>query len=221
MTIRALYVSVLLVLIAIASAALQAKQSVRPPITPVSTEYLLALMPQEVGEWQRIDSKNIILPLDFEPSANEAIAYGAYVDDLGRVITMLIAYGPPQGNAMRLHRPEICYRAQGFRIDGLDVSRVDTSFGPIPVIQMSANKALRQETVSYWMREGDYFQDGPSYRIASALRRFRFGPHDGVLIRLSSRGIDPLVEEMHHDFAASFVQVVPQEAHALFWGGAL
>ena len=119
----------------------------------------------------------------------------SYVDIAGNRVMVAIAYDHVQREEDRVHRPEICYIAQGFSILS------DTPFtfnfpGSFPAIQgrrMLARHGSRLEAVSYWIRTGDSFTENPwrsrSYVISEGLAGRL---HDGILVRTSEIIRSPL-----------------------------
>ncbi|MEL7486131.1 MAG: exosortase C-terminal domain/associated protein EpsI, partial [Pseudomonadota bacterium] len=109
--VRTIVVSAVMALVAAASAI------VAPPSREIAAAPdLERLLPDAFGAWRRIPLQDTVLPPETNLSRGEAVAYRAYRDDLGRVVTLVAAYGPPLGDSVRLHRPEKCYAAQGFLV---------------------------------------------------------------------------------------------------------
>jgi EpsI family protein len=68
---------------------------------------------------------------------------------------LTLAYGSDQSAALHVHRPDICYTAQGFQISRMSNNFIQTVAGKIPVIHMLAIQEARIEPITYWITVGD------------------------------------------------------------------
>ncbi len=101
----------------------------------------------------------------------------AYGNSRGDVVLLALAYGRNQRQEVKIHRPDVCYTAQGFQL-------VERSSVALPVqgthgAQVSGMRMLvkapgRVEAVSYWIRIGDVFTDN-----AWSIRYHIFQPGHG------------------------------------------
>ena len=148
----------------------------------------------------------------------EAVVYRAYKDDLGRVITLVAAYGPPMGDSLRLHRPEKCYVAQGFSIESRERTKLQNGDDAIPIIHMMTESPTRKEAVSYWLRSGPEFVTGAADGQWINFRRGLARPLDGALIRVSSPGDDSRLLQLHEAFLKEFSQALSPEAARVLLG---
>jgi EpsI family protein len=172
-----------------------------------------AMLPDEFGVWRRAPLADAVLPPEATLGPGEAVAYRAYADDLGRILTLVAAYGPPLGDSVRLHRPETCYGAQGFAIKARDVGEA----AGIPVVNLDAQSPSRREGVTYWLREGEGF----SVRAAdSQWRRLTRGAADGALVRVSSVSAERPQFDLHEEFLVEFAAALSPEARRLLAGEA-
>lgn len=114
----------------------------------------------------------------------------------GRRIMLSIAYGRDQSHENQVHKPEVCYPAQGFQIRSVYKDLVSGTQIPIPVMRLNTFYGQRQEPVSYWIRVGDRLVRGA---IEQNIARVSFGLKgeipDGLLFRIS---------EINSDAKASF-----------------
>lgn len=178
------------------------------------------LVPDAFGTWRAAPVGTIILPNDLNQQEDEAVLYKAYQDDLGRVITLVIAYGPPLGDSVRLHRPEICYRAQGFSILSRSAGKVPLGAGSVPTVRLSTERGAVREAVTYLLRDGDRFSVNARDHQLQVFRR-RGGRADGALVRVSTRlGGAPLFD-LHRQFLTAFANALTVEGQDLLWGGAI
>jgi len=110
-----------------------------------------------------------------------------YVNARGERMMLTIAYGGDQSDALKVHRQEVCYAAQGFEIR--DVSHENLLFREktIPVTRMLAVRGPRWEPVTYWFTMGDRVVLG---RLERLMVQLKFGLSgripDGMLVRVSS-----------------------------------
>src|SRR3546814_6674665 len=69
---------------------------------------------------------------------------------------MVIAYGDSQSDTMKLHRPEVCYEAAGFKITRSEPVAFDVGLrAPLTGRYVVAEAAYRKEAILYWTRIGD------------------------------------------------------------------
>ena len=199
MTWRMIFVSAMMIVAGLSAGVLRpAPQEVSPPPS------FDALLPDQFGDWTRIALGSTILPLETELSFGEAVAYRAYRDGAGRIVTLVVVYGPPLGDSVRLHRPENCYVAQGFSINQRDVDELVVNGAPAPVVRLRAASTTRQEAVSYLLRDGDAYVVRPADHAVLKLKRGFSGASDGALIRVSTTGADGAAFALHNNFLSSF-----------------
>ena len=110
-----------------------------------------------------------------------------YVDARGERVMLVVAYGGEQSDALKAHRQEVCYAAQGFEIR--NVLNENLRFGEktIPVTRVVAVRGARSEPVTYWFTMGDRVVLSRLERLAVQLRFGLSGRiPDGMLVRVSS-----------------------------------
>lgn len=153
------------------------------------------LVPAAFGDW-RIDP--LVLPLQVSPDVQEQLdkiydrtLARTYVNGEGKRVMLSIAYGAVQTRALQLHKPEICYAAQGFEVRTSVQSAFAGPAGPMPVRRVIAAHGPRTEPITYWMRMGDDLVYGG---VEQTLTRVRYGLRgripDGLLFRVSTIGTD-------------------------------
>lgn len=167
------------------------------------------IIPVSFGGWRMIDDGkhgSIVSP-QVEQMLSEiydGTLTRTYRNNSGKTVMLSIAYGGNQNRELQLHRPEVCYAAQGFKVKNIvkDAMKIP-GVGEIQVKHMLAVNGPRVEPVTYWMRVGDYVL---SSGLEQALTRYRYGLTgyiaDGLLVRISS--IDSNEEaayELHREFA--------------------
>jgi EpsI family protein len=156
---------------------------------------LETLIPKSFGQWKPVPGVRVIEPPGSDYLAHEIysqeIARG-FVDEEGHVVMMLVAYGVSQSDRLQLHRPEICYAANGFRVSrpfGATLSYLPGRL-PIRLTRMIAQREGRLEPVTYWMRIGNDIATGV---VERQILKVKYGLRglipDGALIRISTVGI--------------------------------
>jgi EpsI family protein len=137
-----------------------------------------------------------------------------YVSDDGARIMLLAAEGGEQSAGMQVHRPEVCYPGNGFRIKGLERVTLHPVGHALPGMRLHAFLPGRSEPVTYWViLGGQAAEDAVQFR----LRQMHFGLRrqwlDGLLVRLSS--IDTDVQRAyacHRRFVHDLARVLPIES---------
>jgi EpsI family protein len=156
---------------------------------------LAALIPPAFGSWRE---DRTVVPISVSPEVQATLdrIYSqtltrTYIDDRGRRVMLSIAYGGTQSRDLQVHRPEVCYSAQGFQIRGTAKAEIDVAEFTIPVMRVFATQGPRQEPITYWVRLGDQIVRG---NLEQGLARLRYGLSgaipDGLLVRVSTIGGD-------------------------------
>ena len=152
---------------------------------------LETMIPKQFSGWQmdQAATESIINPqVDAQLSKIYSQTLSrTYHNSQGDRIMLSIAYGDNQSTELQVHRPEVCYTAQGFQIINMAKNLLKTSSGSIPVMQIVTQLGLRNEPITYWVRIGDDVVRG---NIEQGLARLRNGltgkVPDGLLFRVSS-----------------------------------
>lgn len=165
---------------------------------------LVQLVPERFSGW-RLDADAAINPI--QPA--DAAAPGIYVQTLERVyrgpdgarIMFSLAYGSRQrGDRLQVHRPEFCYRAQGFAIRSITDEALALPGADLPVRRLLAERPGRSEPVSYWLTVGNQaVLPGLGHKFAQMRQLLSGQVPDGMLVRVSS--IDPVARDAYrqHD----------------------
>ncbi|MEM8770111.1 MAG: exosortase C-terminal domain/associated protein EpsI [Pseudomonadota bacterium] len=207
---RAAFIALIMTGVALAVGVVRPEQK-----TSAQAPDLAAMLPGEFAEWTPVEIASVVLPVESEIGPGEDIAYRAWRSSTGRIVTLVAAYGPPLGDSVRLHRPEACYRGQGYQVSRSGVSPIDTPFGDVPLIRLETEKALRREAVSYWLRDGnDYVQSEAGHQLLF-FKRGLSGDADGALIRVSTLGDGENAYAVHDQFLQDFVAALPPEGRRL------
>lgn len=168
-------------------------------------EKLAELLPTSFGDW-RIDRS--ILPVPPSPDVQQVLdaTYDetlarTYRDALGRRVMLSVAYGRNQHKGMNTHRPEVCYPAQGFKLEqGGQAGELDFKGRALPVTRVVAAMPGRHEPITYWLLVGDELtRFGYAQRWAAIRYGVRGDIPDGVLVRVSSIEPDNAAAFQLHD----------------------
>ena len=154
---------------------------------------LASMLPTSFGTWHTIP--NVALVTAQEPNSLEQELYSqvvmrAFEDESHNVVMLLLAYGPTQTDHLQLHRPEICYVANGFRVGTVTQATLDIAGDShLPVKRLVATREDRIESITYWMRIGDHIANSVFGR---QLIKLEYGLRgivpDGLLVRTSVIG---------------------------------
>jgi EpsI family protein len=178
---------------------------------------LETMIPRTFADWreEKQSSAQIV-----DPQQNELIKkiYSqtlsrTYVNSNGYRVMLSIAYGSDQSDSMQVHKPEICYPAQGFTLQSKQAGSLALTNGSIPVTRILTTLGQRSEPVTYWTTIGDQVVHGG---INKKLIEMRYGLTgkipDGMLIRLSS--IDPDANnayKIQNHFSAQMLEALAPE----------
>jgi EpsI family protein len=152
---------------------------------------LETMIPPQFADW-KVDEN--VVPLLVDPQSlevlnriyNQTLAR-TYINQKGERIMLSIAYGGDQSDSMQVHKPEVCYPAQGFEILKKTDGSLDSGFGDIPVRRLVAQQGMRIEPITYWIRIGDAVAVNSSRWKLEQLRYGLTGKvPDGLVFRVSS-----------------------------------
>jgi EpsI family protein len=207
----------------------------KPEASDAPIPNLAQVVPTTFGDWKEISTG--AQPIDPTRNENGAPKAGNPYDDVlmraysnshGDVVMLALAYGRSQRQEVKIHRPELCYVAQGFRL--LSRSHVTFPAGspqmPAQGERMLVQTANRVEAVSYWIRIGGIYS-----RSAWLTRYYIFEQGlegkelDGVLVRVSQILGTPAAAsderyQVQEQFVADLVRAMPSETRHLLTVGA-
>jgi len=202
-----------------------AASAIRPPPPPVVANFLEAMVPTTFGEWREVDEVGQII----DPATKAMLARiypetlsRTYVNKTGYKIMLSIARSANQIGIQQAHRPEICYPAQGFKLQGEKKAglTLTTPYGSIAVNQMTATIGSRVEPVTYWLTMGDEVVDDQWDKRIAQLRAYWTGENPGgLLFRVSSiDGDSKNAFAMQQKFVADMMNSVPPKARSRLAG---
>jgi EpsI family protein len=196
---------------------------------------LAEIVPTQFGEWTELrDGTAPVDPTNALPgertmkSPYDDVLMRAYSNGKGQTIMLALAYGEHQRQEIKIHRPELCYVAQGFGV----IDQTPTQFPaarigerPIAGVRMLVGGPRRIEAVSYWIRIGDVYSDDAWQTRAYIFEQgLRGRVVDGLLMRVSQvltdeRGASADRYELQERFAIDLVHAVPPDERYLLTGG--
>jgi exosortase B len=214
----------------IAAIAMLGAALAAPAMKPVRAEGMAfdleKIVPTAFGDW-RIDTE--IAPIAPAPDVQSKldrlyrqIVTRTYVNSRGEQMMLTIAHGGDQSDALKAHRQEACYRAQGFEIEALAHGELAAAGRTIPVTRMLAVRGERSEPVTYWFTMGDRVVLGRAERLKVQLASGLAGRiPDGMLVRVSSLSADAASAfSAQRSFIAAIFTAMPSADATRFVGTA-
>lgn len=185
-------------------------------------------LPATFGDWREDPSVRPLLP---DP-AQQAVLEATYTAVLARTlqrgrdgarVMLSVAYGEDQGSeATQVHRPEYCYRGQGFDVRSLGTRLVplDGRGQAVVVERLFATQGPRREPITYWLTLGETATlPGLSRRLAQWREGLAGWIADGLVFRLSSFGpADEASFALHDDCARALFAAVALDRRARYFG---
>lgn len=155
-------------------------------------------IPNKIGPWSALASPitQVSITQGNTPDISQPYDQSVlrtYVDNQGHQIGVAVAWGKHQRQEVKIHRPELCYPAQGYAVkkllDHTFTVKSMTSQQPIigkRMIALDRNGSM--EVVSYWIRIGSIYSDSAFKTRLHILQEGLAGRvTDGLLMRVSQR----------------------------------
>lgn len=188
LSIRRIFLLVCMLAAALAGELLKPTQKVADQKATVD---LQAIIPARFADWVQEDTENLVVPdprqQDLLNKLYSQTLSRTYRNAGGYKIMLSMAYGGDQTDSTELHKPEVCYPAQGFTLH--NKSTVELSFlgRVIPATRIHTSLGARVEPVTYWTTIGDQVVDGNFDKKIVEMQYGLVGKiPDGILVRLSS-----------------------------------
>jgi EpsI family protein len=154
---------------------------------------LESIIPAQFGEWKQVPDLFIPVGLTTDRTTEidelyDRVLMRTYVNKQGEQVMLALAYATEQKQDIKIHRPEVCYVAQGYQL----LKMSSNTFTPEHKKPIAAQRLLMQhqnraEAVTYWIRIGDEYPVGG---IAQRMKILRDGLKgkvvDGILVRAST-----------------------------------
>jgi EpsI family protein len=182
-----------------------------------STPQLVKLIPAKFSDWQH----DLLMDQRFITSQSLPVAdtdehqtlTRTYINSQGQRVMLLISYGIDQtSKTFEEHRPEYCYKTQGFTLIKSQEANLALQTGFLPVKQLVAQQFNRFEPITYWMTVGNY----PTLPgLERRWLKFRYAVQglipNGMLVRVSSIDSDDVSAfELQAKFIADLQNAVPE-----------
>lgn len=188
---------------------------------------LETLFPSKFGVWA-VDDRMPVQLVSPDTAALLSKIYNqtlsrTYVSPDGIRIMLSVAYGGDQSDATRVHRPEVCYPAQGFQIMANSTGTMDVRSHSIPVRRLVARQGNRNEPITYWIVVGDTATvTSTDQKIVQLSYGLNGIVPDGVLMRVSSIDQDERQAfELQHKFVNDmFLALAPAQRDFVFGSAA-
>jgi EpsI family protein len=218
---RTFTIAIFMLLSAVAAYALTPRAAVPIGNTTLKLEQQV---PKTFGEWrmeeggmQQIVSPEVTKTLQ---QLYSDILTRTYVNPRGERIMLSLAYGRNQGRDLQVHKPEVCYRAQGFDVGGLVKRDVQAGRTTVPVMNLVATLGPRTEPITYWIRSGDTVVRGwYEQNRARLLSGLKGEVPDGLLVRVSSISRDTDgAYRLQEQFLRDMLQAIQPSNLAMFLG---
>ena len=163
-------------------------------LEPINLEQMI---PTEFGEWKMEPTSEAIISSPeqdaFVKSIYSQVLSRTYVNRAGERIMLSIAYTRDQSDnsGTQSHKPEICYPAQGFKLNSIRNIKIETRYGFVDGIAMIAKQGDRTEPLIYWTTVGEMVNNA---RFSIKIAQMGYAVHniipDGMVFRVSSIGDD-------------------------------
>lgn len=185
---------------------------------------LATVVPDRFDGWMLDEvAQNVTLPPDVAAQIKTIYTETVervYVNEAGQRMMVTVAYGRDQSDGFKVHRPEVCYAAQGFTVRPPVESTLDLGGRQIGVQHVDTVKGERFEPVTYWMVIGDRVVNTP---WRHKLQQIEFAFHgliaDGLLVRVSSFSRDPAQAYAEQAaFVRQWMAHVPADQRARLFG---
>jgi EpsI family protein len=175
---------------------------------------LETMIPKQFGDWHQLQELDVIA-VSPEVQANLNKIYQqtlarTYVNSKGEQIMLSLAYGGDQRDGMQVHKPEVCYPAQGFQVTKLTNGTLDTGFSQIPVKRLLTTQGTRIEPITYWIIIGDTVAiDNFKWKLDQLRYGLTGKIPDGMIFRVSSIGNVESAYAIQEEFIRDLLKSLP------------
>jgi EpsI family protein len=191
---KSILLMVLMLLSAGLSLSIRPTHKIADQKSPVNLE---TIIPESFGEWREVkqSTQQIVNPQE-QKMLNEIYSQmlsRTYINAAGYRVMLSIAYGGDQSRDLQVHRPEVCYSAQGFKLSNQEKVSLQIDGRQIPVMRLQTQLGSRIEPITYWIRIGNKIVRG---NLEQGFARLSYGIRgqiaDGLLFRVSSIDSNPV-----------------------------
>lgn len=190
---------------------------------PASPPQLARIVPASFDGWRERPITPTVVSArtqDLIASIYNEVLTRVYAADDGYQVMLSIAYGGDQRGALRAHKPEVCYPAQGFKLLDTADTVLETPHGRIPARALRTALGPRNEPVLYWFAYAGRTGEAPWQRRLQEVRLALSGQvPDALLFRVSSIDVDDArAWERQGDFVRSLLGACTPQARARLAG---
>lgn len=188
------------IMLAAAAAAVVLKPTIRiAEQHPINLEQMI---PQQFGDWTLDQS---VTPVQADPEVQSRLnkIYShllsrTYINTKGERVMLSIAYGSDQSDAHQVHRPEVCYPAQGMPVQSNERVLFDSGFGKVPAKKLVARRREGVfEPILYWVTVGDKaVSTGNQQKLEQLHYGLKRQIPDGLIFRVSEVTSDPANDKL-------------------------
>lgn len=185
-----------------------------------------SIIPDQFGEWKRVPDLFVQAGLTTDKNDEVNVLYDrvlmrTYVNEKGDQVMLALAYAIEQKQDIKIHRPEVCYVAQGYQLLNKKTNILNPNQKTdIPAQRLLLRNQNRAEAVTYWIRIGDEYPIGG---LAQRLKILRDGLRgevvDGILVRASTvlgDEADAVTAYVQHEkFLANLLSSMPIDKQML------
>lgn len=154
-------------------------------------------IPRSFGDWQEVNIPFVQIDVSVK-SPNEAVEDQPYDQVVTRTyaqpgtnpVMLSVAYINAQQQEVKVHRPPLCYVAQGFKVGDEshgELAALGAPNNPVRISRMLATSGSRQEAVVYLIRTGGLHSADPWqvrwYILQQGVKGY---VPDGALVRAST-----------------------------------
>jgi EpsI family protein len=217
---------VLLALMLVSSALgtqLRLSISIADELPPID---LKTMVPTAFGNWrERLNFSNQIVNPEQKQMLEQMYSQTlsrSYVDPNGYVIMLSIAYGKNQKGKLQLHKPEVCYPAQGFALSSKQLDQIDLAGQTIAVTRLETSQGPRVEPLTYWSVVGEHITVSQNdKRLVEVGYALHGRIPDGMLVRISSLDKNTAsAYAIQAQFANAMLQAIEPTTRSRFIGSA-
>lgn len=186
---------------------------------------LVTMVPVEFSDWreEKLPSFQVVDPQQqaFLDTIYSQVLSRTYVNSQGYRIMLSIAYGSDQSDSMKVHKPEICYAAQGFQVEDQRMDNIKLEQGNLPIKRVLAQQGGRIEQITYWITVGNQVvRPDITQKLVQVAYGLSGEVPDGMLIRLSSIDSDQnRAFSIQDEFAKRLLSTLTPEARQRLSGG--
>lgn len=206
------------------AAALGQAWRLRPPPPPPAALDLEALVPQRIGDWRWDSGLKPVVPDTVEEDA-VARAYDrtlarAYIRADAPPMMLVVASGAQRTGRLAVHRPSVCYTAQGFTVGTERDMPLPPPMDGVVAQRLFAAREGRDEPIVYWMTiDGERSGFGFAQKLRLLASELEGNRAEGFLVRASTLAPDaPESYAAVAAFLTALLTTLPADARRLLAG---